>query len=57
MAAVDEYIVCVFIRMVRNSQPGFNHVIDWTGKSAHMQLTGDAKIWYAHDAANDPIIK
>lgn len=28
-------------------------MIDWTGNSAHMQLEGDAKIWYAHDAAND----
>lgn len=53
MAAVEEYTICVFLRQLRNASLTFKHMIDWTGKSAHLQLEGDAKVWYENDAAND----
>lgn len=52
MAGVEEYTMCVYLRMVRNAAPLHKEMIDLTGKSAYMQLEGEVLDYYANAAAN-----
>lgn len=53
VSLTDEYVICVFLRQIRNANPLCKTVIDWTGKSAWLQLEPEALAWYSQEAANE----
>lgn len=53
MSAVEEYSICVYMRMVRNAAPLHKGMIDFSGKSAHLQLPSEVLEYYSNAAANE----